>query len=65
MTIGKLFDTMPKSERTLQKHGYQWNGAKLVNDTGKPCFYRAVINGNEIGAIVYYRGRLLTAYERQ
>lgn len=64
MHIGDIFEAAPKSERTLARHGYQVLGHKFLNDVGEPCFYRVVSpDGKELGAIRYYRGRLLVALE--
>lgn len=60
----EIYKAAPKSERTLARWKYQVNGYKFRNDTGEPCLYRIeAANGLEIGAIRYYHGRLLCAYE--
>lgn len=65
MTIGQIFETLPKSEKTLAKHKYSHLGYQLMNDMGHPCEYRVVDQDSiEIGMVRYYRGRLLSAYEK-
>lgn len=63
MTIERLFELCPLSEKTLTKWGYRVNGFMLLNDMGHPCEYRCVsLGGHEIGIVKYYKGRLLTFY---
>lgn len=65
MTIQRMFDLAPKSERTLIKHGFYIAGYHFLNDLGHPCEYRVVgVGPREIGLIKYYKGRKLTAYEK-
>ena len=60
----EVYESLPKSERTIQKHGYKHGQYRLLNDTHYgPCFYRIVAGNREIGAVKYYGGRLLSAYE--
>ena len=65
LTLLEVYKNSPKSERTLIKHGYVgWKGTKFINDTAYgPCFYRVVSGGQDLGAIKYYKGRILRAYE--
>lgn len=65
MTIAKMFEIAPKSERTLIKHGYYIAGYHFLNDQGQACEYRVVgVGPREIGLIKYYKGRKLCAYEK-
>lgn len=63
MNIGDIFEIAPKSESTIVRHSYIWNGYQFINDMGLPCDYRIVKNDIELGIIKYYRGRLLTCYQ--
>ena len=62
----KIADTefeYPKSERTIIKHRFFYQGLKYINDVGHECEYRIEKNGKDLGVMVkYYRGRLLTEY---
>lgn len=60
--LSTLFEQLPLTERTLLKHRSQY-GALITNDTGEPCLYRVIVEGVEIGAVRYYKGRRLCAYE--
>lgn len=57
-----IFKRLPLSERALLKrlHKYPF---ELRNDTGHSCLYRVIVNGFEIGAIKYYKGRKLAMWE--
>ena len=58
-----VYESLPKSESTIKRHGYKHGAYRLINDTAYgPCFYRLVGPGGEIGAVKYYGGRLLAAY---
>ena len=62
-TLEEVFETLPKSERTLQKRGYQHYQYRLLNDTGKPCVYRVVnMLNQDLGVVQYYGGRLLSCF---
>ena len=64
-TLSEVFETLPKSEKTLAKRGYRHFQWLLLNDTAYgPCFYRVVGVGKvSIGAVKYYKQRLLACYE--
>lgn len=63
MSIGKAYDTLPMSERTLLKHRAEYPFV-VTNDTGRPCVYRVIHEGVELGLVTYYKGRKLTCDER-
>ena len=64
MTLAQAFDELPKSERTIFRHKFNYKGIQLINDTDYgPCFYRVVVDGIELGAVYYYGGRKLASYE--
>ena len=63
MDIYGVFEIAPKSEQTIKKHGYKWSGFEFLNDMGHPCEYRITRNGEQLGMIKYYRGRVLSCYE--
>ena len=53
----------PKSEQTLKRHNYKYNGIKYINDMGYPCEYRLEKDGKELKIMVkYYGGVLLASY---
>lgn len=63
MTIGNLNQKYPKSEQTLKRHNWEYQGIKYINDMGNPCEYRLVKDGEELGIMVkYYKGTLLTEF---
>ena len=63
MTIGEIYEKAPKSERTLMRHKYKWLGCQFKNDLGYACEYRVIYQGEDLGMIKYYGGRLLCAYK--
>lgn len=60
MELEKL---IPKSEKTVIKHHYNYNGLKFINDLGHPCEYR-VVGKKEYGMVKYYRGSMLMFYPK-
>lgn len=63
MNIGKTDIQYPKSEQTIIKHNYLYNGIRFINDMGHPCEYRLEKEGKDLKIMVkYYKGRLLSEY---
>jgi hypothetical protein len=61
MTIGRAYDMLPMSERTLLKHFREYP-FELRNDLGEACTYRVIHGGKELGIVVYYKGRKLVCH---
>jgi len=65
MTLMQVFESLPLADKTVVKHKFTHQGYKLVNDLGYPSVYRVVgTDGIELGAVKYYKGRKLCAYEK-
>ena len=56
-------DKLPKSEQTIVRNKFAYNGLKFINDMGEPCEYRIIENEIEVGIAKYYRGRLLVFFQ--
>ncbi len=66
--ISDIYDQLPKSEKTLIKHYWEYNShlkhsnVRISNDMGKPCDYYIYHNEQPIGLVIYYKGRKLTLH---
>jgi len=56
------FWNFPKSEQTIIRHKYHWNGLDFKNDMGFPCFYRVLDGNKDLGRVQYYGGKLLAVH---
>ena len=59
-----LMILFPKSEQTVKRHNYKLGELDLINDMGYPCQYRVVQDGKDLGVVQYYKGRLLSVWQR-